>query len=68
MDPRYKSDLLWGTAGVLSFLVLLQGYHLVGGAFVGVGPVAGVVAAVFLVTAVAAHVVRPHVARLNERS
>jgi len=68
MDPRYKSDLLWGAAGALSFLVLLQGYHLVGGAFAGIGPIAGVAAAVFCVTAVAAHVLRPHVAQLNERT
>jgi len=68
MDPRYASDLLWGAVGALSFLVLLQAYHLVGGAFVGVGPMAGVAAAVFGVSAVATHVLRPHVARWNERT
>lgn len=29
MNPRVKASLLWGVIGVLSFLVLLQGYELV---------------------------------------
>ncbi|PSP42580.1 hypothetical protein BRC66_00940 [Halobacteriales archaeon QH_2_66_30] len=66
MEPRYRADLLWGAIGALSFLVLLQGYHLVGGTFVGVGPMAGVAAAVFVVSAVATHVLRPHLARWNK--
>lgn len=28
MNPRVKASLLWGVIGVLSFLVLLQGYEL----------------------------------------
>ncbi|GAA0221958.1 hypothetical protein ACFFQF_07905 [Haladaptatus pallidirubidus] len=28
MNPRVKASLLWGVVGVLSFLVLLQGYEL----------------------------------------
>jgi hypothetical protein len=31
MDPRVKASLLWGAIGVLSFLVLLQGYELATG-------------------------------------
>jgi len=68
MDPRYRSDLLWGAIGALSFLVLIQGYHLASGAFVGVGLMAGVAAAVFAVSAAATHVLRPRVARWNERT
>jgi hypothetical protein len=29
MHPRTKSRLLWGVVGLLSFLVLIQGYELV---------------------------------------
>ncbi|PSQ47624.1 hypothetical protein BRD19_08990 [Halobacteriales archaeon SW_7_65_23] len=68
MDPRYKSDLLWGAIGALSFLVLIQGYHLAGGAFIGVRLMASVAATVFGVSAVATHVLRPHVAQWNERT
>ncbi|EFW90681.1 hypothetical protein ZOD2009_18345 [Haladaptatus paucihalophilus DX253] len=31
MNPRVKTSLLWGAIGVLSFLVLLQGYELISG-------------------------------------
>jgi len=67
MDPRLRSDLLWGAIGGLSFLVLLQGYHLVGGTFVGVGPMVAVAGGVFLATAATAHAVRPRVAGGNGR-
>lgn len=30
MDPRLKASLLWGLVGALSFLVLVQGYELIG--------------------------------------
>lgn len=30
MNPRFKASLLWGLIGALSFLVLVQGYELVG--------------------------------------
>ena len=30
MDARLKASLLWGLVGALSFLVLVQGYELVG--------------------------------------
>jgi len=29
--PRVRASLLWGLVGLLSFLVLVQGYQLVGG-------------------------------------
>ncbi len=29
MDPHTKSSILWGVVGLLSFLVLIQGYELV---------------------------------------
>jgi hypothetical protein len=67
MDPRLRTDLLWGAIGGLSFLVLLQGYHLAGGTFVGVGPTVAVTAVVFLVTAVVARAVRPRVAGRDGR-
>lgn len=63
MDPGVRASLLWGVVGGLAFLVLLQGYHLVGGEFVGLGVIAGVAALVFAVTAVAAHTIRPLVRR-----
>jgi hypothetical protein len=67
LDPAVKSSLLWGAVGALSYLVLLQAYHAVAGEFVGLGPMLGVAAAVFLVSAVAAHVSRPHIRRWSER-
>lgn len=52
MTPRRKSALLWGVVGLLAFLVLVQGYQLVGGVtplgFLGklaIGVVVGVVTA-----------------------
>jgi len=68
MKPATKSSLLWGAIGGLSFLVSLQGYHLLAGTFVGVGVMAGVAAAVFAVAAVSAHLLRPRLARRNERT
>jgi len=68
MDPRFKSDLLWGAVGALSFLVLLQGYHAVRGEFVDLAAVVAVTAGVFLATAATAHVLRPQFARWNERT
>ena len=68
MDPATKSSLLWGAVGALSFLVLLQAYHLWRGEFVEVPVVAGVVVLVFGTTAVAAHLIRPQLAGWNERT
>ena len=53
MTPRGRAALLWGAIGALAFLVLHGAYLLVGGAFLGVGPIAGVTALVFAATAVA---------------
>ena len=67
MDPERKSSLLWGVIGGLSFLVLIQGYHLVTGEFVGVWVMAGVATIVFTVSTVSTHLMRPLLARRNER-
>ncbi|WP_459193549.1 hypothetical protein [Halosimplex sp. J119] len=37
LSPRARSSLLWGVVGGLSFLVLVQGYELVGDLGVGIG-------------------------------
>ncbi len=67
MDELIKSSLLWGAIGALSFLVLIQAYHLLTGAFVGVGVMAGVSGLVFAASAVSAHLLRPRLAARNER-
>jgi len=48
VNARTRASLLWGAVGGLSFLVLLQGYHLLGGESVSVPVAVGatVVAAV----------------------
>ena len=48
IDRRRLSALGWGLVGALSFLVAHGAYLLFGGTFLGVGPIAGVTAAVFL--------------------
>jgi len=65
MEPRTRASLLWGMVGTLSFLVGLQAYHLLGGAFVGIGAVVGVAVCVGLVSATLAYLVRP---KLRARS
>lgn len=67
MDPLVKSSLLWGAIGALSFLVLVQGYHLITGEFVGVWAMVGVAGVVFVVSALSTHFLRPRVAARNER-
>jgi hypothetical protein len=67
MDWTHKSSVLWGLVGALSFLVLLQGYHLVAGEFVGVSVMVGTAVVVFGLTAVSAQVLRPRIATRNER-
>lgn len=42
MDPHTKSSLLWGLVGLLSFLVLIQGYELATERSVDVAVKAGV--------------------------
>ena len=55
MTPRGHSALLWGAIGTLVFLVLHGAYLLVGGAFLGVGPIAGVAVLVFGMTSVTSY-------------
>ena len=55
MNPRRKSALLWGVVGAMAFLVAHQGYLLAGGAFLGIGPIAGVAVVVFASTAASAY-------------
>ena len=68
MDPAVKSSLLWGLVGALSFLVLIQGYHLLSGEFVGVAVMVGVAVLVFSLTSILVHLLRPMVLRWNERT
>ena len=68
VNPLVKSSLLWGAIGALSFLVLIQGYHLVTGEFVGAVVMAGVASLVFVASAVSAHLLRPALARQHERA
>lgn len=58
MDPRIKSSFLWGIVGVLSFLVLLQGYELLADEAVSIGVKAGVALLVGATAGVASHVAR----------
>ena len=37
MDRRQKASVLWGLVGALAFLVLVQGYELLGGPGIGMG-------------------------------
>ena len=67
MDPAAKSSLLWGLVGALAFLVLVQGYQLIRGEFVGFAPLFGVTAAVWVASAALAHVLRPRL-RAMQRS
>jgi len=53
--PRGTAALLWAATGVLVFLVGHQAYLLIGGRFLGVGPVAAVALAVFATTGAAAY-------------
>ncbi len=66
MEPRTKASLLWGLIGALTFLVLLQAYHLVTREFAALGVAVGATVGVGVVTAVAAQLLRPRIqARLN---
>ncbi|MFQ3284187.1 MAG: hypothetical protein ACI9TI_001231 [Natronomonas sp.] len=47
VTPRCRSALLWGLVGALSFLVAHGAYLLLGGAFLGVAPIAAVTLVVF---------------------
>jgi hypothetical protein len=58
--PRGTAALLWAATGVLVFLVGHQAYLLIGGRFLGVGPVAAVALAVFATTGAAAYSLDGH--------
>ena len=60
LTARQKSALLWGAVGLLVFLVLHQGYLLVGGNFLGVGPVALVAALVFAAATIGSYYTEGH--------
>ena len=60
MRPRGTAALLWAATGVLVFLVGHQAYLLIGGRFLGVGPVAAVALAVFAMTGAAAYSLEGH--------
>ena len=55
MRPRGTAALLWAATGLLVFLVGHQAYLLLGGAFLGVGPVVAVAVFVFVATTAAAY-------------
>jgi len=55
LTPRRRSALLWGLVGALSFLVAHGAYLLVGGAFLGFGPIAGVTLSVFVAAATSSY-------------
>ena len=63
MDTGRKSSLLWGLVGGLTFLVLVQTYHLVTDGFLPVPTVAVVAVAVTLASAAFAHLLRPRLRR-----
>ena len=63
MEPAQESNLLWGAVGALSFLALVQAYHLLASEFVGFAPMIGVAVVVFGVTAAMAHMLRPRLIR-----
>ena len=63
MRPARKASLLWGAVGGMAFLALVQGYHLVGGEFVGLTPMVAGAVGVLVATTAIAHTVRP---RLTE--
>ena len=64
MTPRAKSSLLWGAVGVLSFLVVVQGYDLFVPAFrASLGLRAGMAIAVGVLTAALSYVLEQRLAR-----
>ena len=67
MDPAVESSLRWGVVGALTVLVLVQGYQVVVGRFVGISVLIGVTVAVGACSAVLTHLLRPAVLWWNER-
>ncbi|WP_227132509.1 hypothetical protein [Halorubellus salinus] len=56
MDARTKSALLWGAVAALTFLVLHQGYVLLGNTGIGLLPAVGVAVVVGVVATGASYV------------
>ncbi|PSP44778.1 hypothetical protein BRC68_01590 [Halobacteriales archaeon QH_6_64_20] len=57
MRPRTKASLLWGIVGTMSFLVLVQGYELVGDPGTGFGVKLGVALLVGAATTLLAYAI-----------
>ncbi|WP_232343138.1 hypothetical protein [Halosimplex litoreum] len=58
LAPATKSSLLWGLVGGLAFLVLAQGYELLGDLGVGFGPKVAVALVVGVAAAGTTHLTR----------
>jgi len=58
LSPEAKASLLWGVVGGLAFLVLVQGYELVGDEPVSLGVKFGVAVAVAIGAALLTYVAR----------
>jgi hypothetical protein len=63
-----KASLLWGLVGSLSFLVLVQAYHLTAGSFLGIWVMVGVAGAVGGLTAGLTYLARPRLAGTRSRN
>jgi hypothetical protein len=61
MDAVAKSAVLWGLVGALAFLVLHQGYVLLGNTGVGLLPAIGVAVVVGVVATVVSYVAEPRI-------
>jgi len=64
--PATKFSLLWGLVGGLAFLVLAQGYELLGDLGVGIGPKVAVALVVAAGAAATTHLARGRLPTENE--
>ncbi len=64
--PRRRSALAWGAVGALGFLVLHQGYVLLGGEGVSLPAALGVAVGVFVAASVLSYIAEGALARRNE--
>ncbi|MFB1063756.1 hypothetical protein [Natrinema sp. H-ect4] len=62
IDPRAKSAFLWGLVGLLSFLVLVQGYALLAEPIVTIAQALAIGALVGLGAGVGAYLLEPRLA------
>ncbi len=67
MNPRTKSALLWGAVGVMTFLVLVQGYALVVEPLVSIAQGGALAVLVGTATAASAYAVEHRVAAWSAR-